>query len=53
MKNHFGQMFEVLDQIPRESLALFAKALSNPFCAAAPDETEQDKPVLIPCHPKN
>ena len=50
MKSHFSQMFEVLDQIPRESLALFSKALSNPFCTCAQEEQANEKPVLIPCH---
>ena len=48
MKQHFAQMFEVLDQIPRESIDLFAKALANPLGIG--DETPcADQPVLIPC----
>ena len=47
---HFRQMFEVFDQIPKEYLELFAKALANPFCPKTTDEPDGlEKPVLIPC----
>lgn len=53
MSHHFGPMFEVLQQIPRESLDLFAKALANPFPDPDAAENSQDKPVLIPCKSHN
>lgn len=49
MEHHFGHMFEVLQQIPHESLELFAKALANPFPDLENAESAEDKPVLIPC----
>lgn len=50
MSKHFQAMFDVFDQIPKEYLALFAKALSSPFCFQTLNEKiEAEKPVLIPC----
>ena len=49
MDQHFGPMFEILKQIPCESLDLFAKALTNPFPDLAAAENGEEKPVLIPC----
>lgn len=49
---HFNQMFDVLEQIPKEYLTLFSKALANPFSPRTIDEHEEpEKPVLIPCKP--
>ena len=50
MANHFQPMFDVLDQIPKEYVALFAKALSYPLCFKKQyEKPEAEKPVLIPC----
>lgn len=42
LRNHFGQMFEVLATIPPEYIARFAEALSSQVCeeAAQPATTE-------------
>lgn len=47
LKDHFAEMFDILKDIPKEYLPMFAKALGKKFDCAEP-ETEK-KPVLIPC----
>ena len=47
LKNHFAVMFDILKDIPKEYLPVFAKALGKKFDCAEPEA--EKKPVLIPC----
>ena len=47
-RNHFANMFNVLDDIPKEYLPVIAQALAKPL--GQRKYTKLPKPVLIPCH---
>ena len=47
-RNHFANMFNVLDDIPKEYRPVIAQALAKPL--GQRKYTKQPKPVLIPCH---
>lgn len=47
LRTHFAAMFDILKDVPKESLPIIAKALREPF--VPPVAEEETQPVLIPC----
>ena len=48
-RTHFSHMFEILNQLPKESLPVIAEALAEPMRRRV-YSVPQKEPALIPCH---